>query len=137
MKQIFINLPVTDIDASMHFYEQMGFEVNPVFTDESQKCMVWSDHIYVMLQTNDMFTSYLKKPLPDLIQTNASSYTLPIETLTQLNDMMERGITAGGKEQKELLDTGFMQLRTIADLDGHIWGLICLDMEKFKQMKSQ
>ncbi|MGL5946106.1 MAG: VOC family protein, partial [Sediminibacterium sp.] len=42
MKQIFINLPVKDIEASMHFYTRLGFEVNPLFTFENQKCMAWS-----------------------------------------------------------------------------------------------
>ena len=57
MKQIFINLPVKDVDASMQFYTQLGFTVNPLFTFDDQKCMEWGDHIYLMLQTYKMFES--------------------------------------------------------------------------------
>jgi predicted lactoylglutathione lyase len=49
MKQIFINLPVKDIEASMNFYKQLGFTFKPLFSFDDQKCMVWSDQIYVML----------------------------------------------------------------------------------------
>jgi predicted lactoylglutathione lyase len=56
MKQIFINLPVKNLEASMNFYEQLGFTVNPLFTFDDQKCMVWSNQIYVMLQSIEMFT---------------------------------------------------------------------------------
>ena len=51
MKQIFINLPVKNVEASMGFYTQLGFTINPLFTFDDQKCMVWSEQIYVMLQT--------------------------------------------------------------------------------------
>ena len=44
-------LPVQDLNASMSFFEQLGFTVNPLFTFEDQKCMVWSDSIYIMLQS--------------------------------------------------------------------------------------
>lgn len=33
-KQVFINLPVTDLKKSMAFYEAIGFTNNPQFTDE-------------------------------------------------------------------------------------------------------
>ncbi len=65
MKQIFINLPVKDVSASMEFYTQLGFTVNPLFTFDNQKCMIWSDQIYVMLQTYEMFKSGNKENLPD------------------------------------------------------------------------
>jgi predicted lactoylglutathione lyase len=49
-----------------------------------------------------------------------------------VNEMIENGLNAGGKEPVPLLDEGFMFLRTIEDLDGFTWGVMCLDMEKFK-----
>lgn len=63
MKQIFINLPVKDVEVSMAFYTQLGFKVNPLFTFDDQKCMVWSEQIYVMLQTLKMAESGKKKIL--------------------------------------------------------------------------
>ncbi len=51
MKQIFINLPVKDIEKSMNLYQKLGFIMKPLFTDDNQKCMVWSDQIYIMLQS--------------------------------------------------------------------------------------
>lgn len=54
MKQIFINLPVKNVEASMDFYTQLDFTVNPLFTFDDQKCMVYTDQIVVMLQTLEM-----------------------------------------------------------------------------------
>jgi predicted lactoylglutathione lyase len=134
MKQLFINLPVKNLDASMHFYTQLGFTVNPLFTFDNQKCMVWSDHVYLMLQSYEMFQSGNTKPLVDPKENTIATFTLPVESIDQLNAMMEKAKQAGGTEPTPLLDEGFMQVRNIEDLDGHQWGIICLDMDKFKAL---
>ena len=51
-KMIFVSLPVTDLKASMAFYESIGFKNNPQFTDETAACMVWSEAINFMLLTH-------------------------------------------------------------------------------------
>jgi predicted lactoylglutathione lyase len=48
-KMIFISLPVSDVNASMAFYQALGFVNNAQFSDESSACMVWSEAINVML----------------------------------------------------------------------------------------
>jgi predicted lactoylglutathione lyase len=65
MKQIFINLPVKDLLASVHFYTKLGFSLNPIFSFDNQKCMAWSDQILVMLQTHEMFQTGNGKPIPN------------------------------------------------------------------------
>lgn len=134
MKQIFINLPVKNVEASMDFYTQLGFTINPLFTFDDQKCMVWSDQIYVMLQTLDMFKSGNKKNIADPKENTIATFTLPVESIDRLDEMMENGLKAGGTEPTQIIDEGFMQLRNIEDLDGHIWGIICLHIDKFKEM---
>ena len=134
MKQIFINLPVKDVSASMNFYSQLGFAVNPLFTLDNQKCMTWGDQIYLMLQTYEMFKSGNKKDLPDAKKNTIATFTLPVESLAKVNEMIEKGIKAGGTESTPMIDEGFMQVRNIEDLDGHNWGIIYLDIDKFKQM---
>lgn len=134
MRQIFINLPVKDVEASMNFYMQLGFNVNPLFTFEDQKCMVWTEQIYVMLQTLEK-----SKRGDEVVPTpySAATFTLPVESLEKVNEMMERGLKAGGTEPRELVDEGFMIKRHLDDLDGHSWVLIFLDMEKFKAMRPE
>ena len=35
---IFVNLPVADLAAPMAFYEALGFDNNPQFTDDTAAC---------------------------------------------------------------------------------------------------
>ena len=47
--QVFINLPVNDVVASTKFYEAIGAAKNPMFSDDTTSCMVFSEHIHVMV----------------------------------------------------------------------------------------
>lgn len=134
MRQIFINLPVKDVEASMHFYKKIGFTVNPLFTFDDQKCMSWSDQICVMLQTLEMFRSGNKKNIADPKENTIATFTLPVESIGRLNEIIENGLAAGGTEPTPTIDEGFMQVRNIEDLDGHNWRIIFLDIGKFKKM---
>ncbi len=96
--------------------------------------MAWSEHIYVMLITQKQFTKWNTKSIPEKNFTTAT-FTLPVESIERMNQIVETGLKAGGKEPNPMLDEGFMQLRSIEDLDGHVWGVICLDIEKFKKIK--
>ena len=60
-KMIFVNLPVADVAKSTAFYEAIGFEKNPQFSNEQASCMVWSDTIHVMLLSHE-FYAHLSRP---------------------------------------------------------------------------
>lgn len=137
MKQIFINLPVKDVTASMHFYTEIGFTVNPLFTFDDQKCMVWSEQVYVMLQKIEMFQSGNSKKLSDSKQFAIATFTLPADSVDQMNEMANKAIKAGATETTPAIDEGFMQVRNIEDLDGHNWAIIYLDITTFKAMKGK
>ncbi len=121
MKQIFINLPVADLNVSMDFYTKLGFSSKPLFSDDQQQCMVWSEQIYVMLIAQEKFKSYSKKEILNTRNSIATYFTLPVESLERVNEIVESGLKAGGTEQIAMIDEGFMQIRRIADFDGHTW----------------
>lgn len=81
MKQIFINLPVNDLEKSMEFYYALEFTTYPPFTAENQKCMVWSDSIYIMLQSRIFSNSYFEKQKIDARKHQIRSFTLPVTSI--------------------------------------------------------
>jgi len=130
-KQIFINLAVRDLDESMRFYSALGFTNNPQFSDQTAKCMVWSEHIFVMLLTHNKFSAFTAKPIADTKTNIASLLSLSLSSIDEVNNIMANGLNAGGTETNEVRDYGFMQQRTIEDPDGHTWELFFMDMSKF------
>ncbi|MFA5012023.1 MAG: VOC family protein [Ignavibacteria bacterium] len=130
-KQIFINLAVKDLQKSMDFYTALGFTNNPQFSDDTGKCMVWSENIFVMIMTHEKFKSFAAKPIADTKLTVAGLFSLSLESLDEVNQMMTNGLKAGGVELQEMKDYGYMQQRTIEDFDGHTWEIFFMDITKF------
>ena len=132
-KQIFINLPVKDLQKAMDFYTALGFTNNPQFSDDLGKCMVWSDHIFLMILSHEKFSQFTGKEIADTKSKLAGLFSLSVESVDDMNSMMAKGLAAGGIEPNPLRDYGFMQQRTIEDADGHTWEVFYMDMSKFPQ----
>ncbi len=132
-KQIFINLAVKDLQKSMDFYTALGFTNNPQFSDDSGKCMVWSENIFLMIMTHEKFAGFATKPIADTKSKLAGLFSLSLDSVDEMNKMMANGLKAGGIEPHEVRDMGFMQQRTIEDFDGHTWEVFFMDLSKFPQ----
>ena len=130
-KQIFINLAVEDLQKSMDFYAALGFTNNLQFSDDSAKCMVWSENIFVMIMTHEKFKTFATKPLADTKLNLAGLFSLSVDSVDEMNKIVNNGLEAGGIEPSEMKDYGFMQQRTIEDFDGHTWEVFFMDITKF------
>ncbi len=130
MEQVFINLAVADVNKSMDFYTQLGFKNNPQFSDDEGKCMVWSDHIFVMILSPRKFQTFTGKPLADTKKQIAGLFALSVASVERVNEIVENGLRAGGIEPMPMKDYGFMQQRNIEDFDGHTWEIFYMDRSK-------
>lgn len=66
--KIFVNLPVKDLNKSKEFFTQLGYTINPQFTDETAACVVISEDIYAMILTHAKFKEFTKKRLQTLLK---------------------------------------------------------------------
>jgi len=96
--------------------------------------MSLGEQILLMLHSKEFLNSDNKKLFPNKNEYLTPSFSLPVESLEKVNFIAESGLKAGGKEPNPMIDEGFMQVRTIEDIDGYSWGIIYLDIEKFKKM---
>lgn len=125
---IFVNVPVRDLAASMAYYKALGFEHNPQFTDETAACIVISDTIYVMVLTHAKFREFSPLPIPDAKKEVQALYALSRDSREAVERIAEAGLAAGGSETRPAQDLGFMYSRAIADIDGHVWEYLWMDM---------
>lgn len=125
---IFINLPVRDLAASMRYYKALGFDHNPQFTDDTAACIVISDTIYVMVLTHEKFAQFSSKPIPDPQQQTQALYAMSRDSRAEVDAIAEAGLQTGGSETRPAQDYGFMYSRAIADIDGHVWEYVWMDM---------
>lgn len=128
-KMLFVNLPVKDLAKSKAFYEALGFENNPTFSDDTAACMVVSDAIYVMLLTHEKWKSFTDKAIPDAKTSAQVMLAISCDSREAVDDMIKRAASAGGTPDcNPKQDYPFMYGRDFEDLDGHVWEPNWFDM---------
>ena len=128
-KQIFINLPVTDLKRSIAFYEAVGAARNPAFSDDTAACMVFSDTIYAMLLTHDKWRQFTNKRIIDAHVDAQVLLCLSASGREEVSSLVDKAADAGGQaDPTPVQDLGFMYGRSFEDPDGHIWEVMWMDM---------
>jgi predicted lactoylglutathione lyase len=126
-RMIFVNLPVTDLAASMAFYEALGFTNNPHFTDETAACMVWSEAINVMLLTHEKWRTFTSRPIPPKTSSEVL-LAISLDSREAVDAMNETAARNGGTADiNPRQDLGSMYNRNLADPDGHVWEAMWMD----------
>ncbi len=130
-KQIFINLPVKNLQKSIDFFTKLGFSFNPQFTDETATCMIVNDGAsYVMLLTEPKFQQFIPgKDFADAKKVTETLIAVSLESKEAVDTMADAAVAAGGRDYRTD-DLGFMYTRAIEDLDGHVWELFHIDLSK-------
>lgn len=129
-KDIFINLPVKDLDRSISFFTKLGFKFNPQFTDERGTCMVINDTGFIMLLERDFFQSFTKRQICESEKSVETIIALSLESKEKVNEMVDAALKAGAKEPDKKQENGWMYQRSFHDPDGHLWEIVWIDMEK-------
>ncbi|MGM9425964.1 VOC family protein [Hydrogenophaga sp. MI9] len=126
-KTIFVSLPVSNLPASIAFYQALGFQQNPQFSGEDTACMRWSDAICVMLLSHAKWRTLTQRPFPPA-GTSGSMLSLAIDSRDAVDAMNLAAAAHGGQaDANPAEDHGFMYSRDIADPDGHLWGTFWMD----------
>ena len=125
-KMIFVNLPVHDVAAATAFYETVGATKNPMFSDATTSCMVFSDTIHVMLLSQERFAGFLPGyAIADATKATGVILCLSADSREEVSAIVDRAGTAGGTaDPTPTQDHGFMFGRSFRDADGHIWEIV-------------
>lgn len=130
---IFVNLPTDDLERSKAFYTALGCDINPLFTDENAASVVWSDDIYFMVLTRDYFATFTDKKIADTRLSAQALIAFTRESREDVDDVLEKGIAAGGSEPRPAQDHGFMYSRTLEDPDGNILEFLYMEPQAAEQ----
>ena len=130
---IFVNLPVKDLNKTVEFFTKLGFTFNPQFTDENATCMIVGKDIFVMLLVEKFFKTFTKKEISDTTKNTEAIVALSAQSREEVDQMMDKVLGAGGGEARDPQDHGWMYGRSFEDINGHLWEIFYMDESAMKK----
>jgi len=134
-RMIFVNLPVTDLESSVRFYEAIGGRREPKFSNEQAAMVQFSDAIAVMLLRHQFYSTFTGKRIADAHSTSQVLLCLSCGSPAEVDQLVEAAAAAGGKADpgpKQDLG-GKMYGRSFEDPDGHHWEAMWMDSAAAEQ----
>jgi len=125
--QIFVNLPVKNLDKSVEFFTKLGFSFNPQFTNEEATLMIIEENISVMLLVEKFFKTFTNKEITDTATTTEVILCLSADNREKVDELVDKAMAAGASPSNFAQDQGFMYGRSFQDLDGHLWEVMYMD----------
>ena len=132
-KEFWINLPVKDINKSKEFFLKLGFSPNPGMgnSDESTSVLIGNKKVVLMLFNEPTFKKFASNEIADTKKTTEVLFSIDAESKEEVDEMSKKAREAGGTIFGEPKDNqGWMYGCGFADLDGHRWNVLYMDMGK-------
>jgi hypothetical protein len=124
---VFVNLPVKELDLTVEFFTKLGFMFNPQFTDENAACMIISDDSFVMRLVEDFFKTFTHKEISAATKTTEVIVSLSVDSRQAVDKMVATAVAAGATTPNAARDYGFMYQHGFQDLDRHLWEVFFMD----------
>jgi predicted lactoylglutathione lyase len=126
-RQVYINLPVSNLQETIAFWTALGFQFNQQFTDENATCMIISEHNFVMLLKENFFKTFIDNEIGNGRQQTQVINAIQFENKETVDKLLEIAMANGATEPRALLDHGWMYNRAMRDRDGHFWEFFWMD----------
>ncbi|MFI9843225.1 VOC family protein [Nonomuraea sp. NPDC051941] len=122
--QLFVNLPVKDLERSKKFFAELGF--NLFGMAEGMASVIISEQTQVMLLTEPTFGSYITKEIAAADTATEAILVLGMENPAQVDELVDKALALGATPTGVKQEDGIRYQRGFADLDGHHWEALCL-----------
>lgn len=132
-RELYLNLPVADLRASMAFFDRLGFTFEPRFTNEVAACMIVGERAYVMLLARPFFSSFTPRSVCDTAVAIEGLFAFSCESREAVDQLVDAAVAGGANPVREPQDHGFMYQRSFFDLDGHQWEALWMDEHAARQ----
>lgn len=136
IKEFWINLPVKDVNKSREFFTKLGFTLNPHYGNsaESASFLIGSKNLVMMLFAEAAFKNFTQHTVADTAQGAEVLLAIEAESRTEVEELAKQAAQAGGVVFSAPAEhQGWMYSCGFADLDGHRWNVLYMDMSKMPQ----
>lgn len=130
-KELWLNLPVKDLQKSKEFFTKIGFKFDKNPTDEMAAMKIGTKQIAVMLCTESLFSGFIKGPVSDTSKGSEIIISFDAESREEIDELAKKVTDAGGTLFGEPAESqGWLYGFGFTDLDGHKWNGLYMDFGK-------
>lgn len=126
INQIFVNLPVKNIQKTKEFWTNLGFSVNEQISDERAVCIIMNDTISIMFLTEEFFETFSDRPVPKS-DTTQVLVAIGLDSREEVDEVVNAAVANGATQHEEPQDHGWMYQNSFWDINGHGWNVIFAD----------
>lgn len=131
--EIWINLPVKDINKSVDFFTYLGFSLNPNHgkSDESASIIIGNKNVVIMLFNEETFARFSGNPISNVVAGTEVLLSIDAESREEVDEMAKKVVQAGGVIYGGPMENyGWLYGCGFTDIDGHRWNLLHMDLSK-------
>ncbi|HBV17578.1 VOC family protein [Chryseobacterium carnipullorum] len=127
INQIYVNLPVKDVQKTKEFWTQLGFSVNDQMSNEKSVCVVMKEgQIYVMFLTEESFRTFSERPVPNG-DTTQVLVAISLDSRAEVDQVVNTALENGATQHEEPQDYGWMYHNSFWDINVHGWNVMFAD----------
>ncbi len=133
-RMIFVNLPVADVARSRAFFTSVGYAFDERMCNGVALAVELGPGIYAMLLQREYFGQFHDDAVADSGQVEVLT-CLSADSRAHVDCLVDAAIAAGGRDVRteDYGGSDFMYGRSYADLDGHIWEIMWMDVAAAEQ----
>ncbi|WP_127529268.1 VOC family protein [Paenibacillus kobensis] len=127
-QEIWINLPVKDVERSTAFFNAIGFEAASV---GSERAKLVIGQTTILLFPDATFEKFTGSRIADTSHSAEVIFSIGAKSRDEVDTYIQKAEFAGGSifgKPSEI--DGWMYGAAFADLDGHRWNLLYMDESK-------
>jgi predicted lactoylglutathione lyase len=130
VNQIYVNLPVKDVQKTKEFWTKLGFSINEQFSDDRAACVTMKeDNIFVMFLDEEYFKTFTNKPVAKE-NTSQVLVAVGLNSREDVDHVVKTAVENGAYQHEEPQDYGWMYQNSFWDLDGHGWNMTFADISQ-------
>lgn len=127
---IYVNLPIKDVQKTREFWTKLGFSINEQFSDDKAICVAMKEnHIYTMFLKEEFFQTFTNRPFAKG-DTTQVLLAIGVNSRDEVDNMVKTAIENGGSKYSEPVDYGWMYQSSFADINGHQWEVMHGDVSQ-------
>lgn len=130
-KQLWLNLPVKDVEKSKEFFLNLGFSLNTMYGNSPVSASVVIGKNVVMLFNEASFKGFTRTDIADTTKAAEILISIDAESKAEVDELAKKATQAGatifanpGEKDGWMYGFGF------TDPDNHRWNVLFMDMDK-------